>query len=144
MLRAGEGEFLHRIPLEGGGVGEVVVAGLGGIHREAVVVLGRDDHVFHPGILREGGPLAGVEFHRVELRGQLFVFRDRDFFVPHEPLSLRRNGIETPVDEHAELGVAPPGHPGIVLFAGLRIPEGSFLGAGGLSVRTRELRRGEQ
>ncbi len=47
------GQRLERVLAVGGAVHDVVVRGAGVEHREAVVVLGRDDDVLHPGVLRQ-------------------------------------------------------------------------------------------
>ncbi len=89
-------------------------------HCEPFVVLGGDHQVFHPGIAGQAGNPGGIEIDRVELRRQLFVFADRDFLVTHDPLGradvervvplAARDGIQSPVNEHPEPGVPPPGH----------------------------------
>ncbi len=130
MPRAGGGQFLQRIALERRGVHDVVRAGLGAVHREAVVMLAGDDDVLHAGVLGHLHPLLGIELHRIELRGQLLVLLDRDLGPVHDPLADAGdllalpfpggNGIQPPVDEQAELGLAEPVHPRRLL-GGLRL-----------------------
>src|SRR5262245_61469376 len=111
-------KLLQRVALEPRGVEDVVFAGLRLEHREAVVMLRCYRQVFHSGVLRHLRPLFGVEFDRVELRGQLLVFLHWDLGAVHDPfadarnlLSLPRPGgnrVEAPVNEQAVFGLAEP------------------------------------
>jgi hypothetical protein len=84
-----------------------------------------DDDVFHAGGFRDIDPRVGVELHRVELWGQLLVFRGRDVFLQHDPLGpggagaawplAGGHGVESPVDEHSEAGIGEPRH-ALLLF----------------------------
>ena len=135
VARAGGGEFLQRIALEGRGVDDIVLAGLGAVHGEAVVMLAGDHDVLHAGIVGHLDPLFGVEFYGIELGGQLFVFLDGNLGAVHDPLADAGDGlplpfsggnrIEAPVDEEAELGLAEPLH----LFI-LRLRRRQRLGSG--------------
>ena len=110
---------------------------LGIEHGETVMVFGRDDDVFHAGVLGGFHPGVGIEIRRVEFLGELLVFGHGDFAAVHDPFADARHrlvviitgghGIDAPVDEHAELGLAPPRHAGIVLLRGFR----SFSGLSG-------------
>ena len=70
----------------------------------------------------------GVVLYRVELRRQLFIFGYGDFGAQHDPLAYAgdvlafpdagRNGVDAPVDEHAELGCAPPIQARVLIGAG--------------------------
>ena len=143
LLLAGRGQFLERIAMEGRGVDDVVRAGLGVEHGEAVVVLRGDDDVLHAGVLGDRHPLVGVELHRVELLGVAGVFGHGDLAVVHDPLAdaadllavvgAGGHAVEAPVDEHAEAGLAPPLHAGVALGLGL----------GGRRRRSRRFARGE-
>ena len=84
---AGLGQLLERVALERRGIHDVVLADLGAIHREAVVVLAGDDDVFHPGVLGQLHPFLGVELHRIELCGKLLVFLHRNLGAVHDPLA---------------------------------------------------------
>ena len=77
-------------------------------HAEAVVVLGREDDVFHAGELGQAGPFAGIERGRVEGRGQGVILPDEVVRgVEERPGDLRPHlGVRAPVDEQAEAGVA--------------------------------------
>ena len=105
---------------------------------EAVVVLGGDDDVLHPRVLRRLHPRLGVELHGVELRARTSRTRRTGMLrARHDPLAARRrplavpvpgrHGVEPPVDEHPEARVAPPCHPRILLRCGLRT-SGASLG----------------
>ena len=91
---------------------------LGAEHAEAVVVLGGDDDVFHAGVLGQAHPLLGVELHRVELAGELLVLRDGHLGLLEEPFAVvglalplaGGHGIDAPVNEQPEAGLAEPGH----------------------------------
>ena len=111
--------------------------------------------VLHAGVLGELRPSVGVELHRIELPGELLVVRDRDARLVHDPLAdagvalalpfAGRQGVEPPVDEHAEFRLAPPGQArfargfggGLALRARRRRAVGGE-GAGGECKRARE------
>ena len=115
----GLGELFHRIAGKRSGVDDVVVANGGVVHGEAVVMLGCENKVFRTGVLSELDPRTGVELDRVEPGGELFVVGDGNLVAEHDPFGdavdvptiplAGGNGVETPVDEHAEAGVGPPG-----------------------------------
>ena len=94
-------------------------------HREAVMMFGCNDDVLHPGRLGEGHDIVRAEADRIELRGERLVVRNGDGGIVHEPLpsSRRRlavprtggDGVKTPMDEHAEAGIPPPGHACVTL-----------------------------
>ena len=83
---------------------------------------------FMPASLASAHPFVGVVLHRVELLRVLAVFGDGDLAVVHDPfadaadllalVSAGRDGIDAPVDEHAEAGLAPPFHAGVALVGG--------------------------
>ena len=70
----------------------------------------------------------------VEVFGEGFVVGDGDGEVVHDPLAdvggalavpfARGNGVEAPVDEHAEAGFAPPFHAGVALGWGFGVLDG--------------------
>ncbi len=55
--------------MEWSGVDNVVLADLGAVHGEAVVMFGRDYQILRAGGLGDRHPLVGVKLHRVELPG---------------------------------------------------------------------------
>ena len=78
-------------------------------------------------------------FHRdplKELAGELFVLGDGDARAVHDPLAdagdglaavlAGGDGVEAPVDEHAEAGVAPPGHACVALGGGFGVLNGGY------------------
>ena len=129
VLLAGGGEFLERVAAERSRLGNVPVGGLRVEHGKAIVVLRGDDHVFHPGVPSGAHPFVGVELDRIKLLRVCAVFRHGDFATVHNPfpdptylfavVSPGGDGIDAPVDEHAEPCRAPPGHPGVALGRGL-------------------------
>ena len=134
FLAGGLGQRTDQILAVGCGVGDVPTGHVRGEKRGAVVVLRGDDHVAHAGVAGELGPFLRLVFHRVEILGIPAVGVDRDLGAPHDPLADALDGlafigagghrIDAPVDEHAELGVPPPRHPGVALggiFVGGRI-----------------------
>ncbi len=82
---AGLRQLFHRVPLEGGGVHDIVFAGFGMVHGKAVMMLAGDDDIFHPGVFSHFHPFFGVKLDRIELGGQLFVFLHWDFGAVHDP-----------------------------------------------------------
>ena len=126
---AGLGQLLERVALEGGGL-DAPIGLVGPEHAEAVVVFGGDDDVFHAGILGQAHPFLGVELHRVELAGELLVLGDGHLGFLEEPFAVvgvavplaGGHGIDAPVNEQAEAGLAEPGHALVALggrFGGL-------------------------
>jgi len=83
--------------------------------------------VLHARLFRHAHPLAGVEPHGIELRGELLVVAHLHLLVVQVPLGdglaplqvgrVGGHGVDTPVDEHAELRLAPPAG---AFFKGLR------------------------
>ena len=119
-------QFRQWIALERRGIVNVVPVHLGVKHRKAIMMLGRDDHIFHPRRLRGLDPLVRVEFHGIKLAREFRVFRDRDLGVVHDPFTDRGNPpalvrprwhrINAPMNEHPEPGLAPPLHSRVPLF----------------------------
>ena len=116
---------------------------LGVEHGEAVVVLGGDDDVLHAGGFGEGDDVVGAEGGWIELGSEGFVVGYGDGGGVHDPftdagdlLAVPRaggDGVEAPVDEHAEAGLAPPLHASIALGWSLGVLDGGdgmFLGDG--------------
>jgi len=118
-------QLAQRVAMERRRSGNVEPVRLRVEHREAVVVLGRNHDVLHPRGLRQGHNIVRAEARGVELRRQRLVVRHRNRGIVHDPLTQRgdllavprpgRDRVETPVDEHAEARLAPPGHAGIAL-----------------------------
>jgi hypothetical protein len=85
-----------------------------------VVASGSTSHGLHPGV--------GVEFHGIELLREGGVIIDGDSGVVHDPfaealdlLSLPHaggDGVNAPVNEHAESRLSPPFHAGVALLFG--------------------------
>ena len=101
-------KLLERIALERSPVDDVVGRGPRRKHREAVVVTRGDGDVAGSGGLGERHPFVGVELDGIELRGQPLISRRRNLFVLHHPLAGAELGVDAPVDEHPEPGVAEP------------------------------------
>ncbi len=105
-------KLFHRVPFERSCVVDVVLTNSGPVHRKTVMVLGGDHDVLHPRVLGEPNYLLGVEFHRIEPRRQLLVFRDRDLCPVHYPLAepgdelslplTFRHGVEPPMNKHSK------------------------------------------
>jgi hypothetical protein len=125
------GQLLEWIAFEGGGGDDVEGVGLGVEHGEAVVVLGGDDDVLHAGGFGEGDDVVGAEGGGVEFGREGFVVGDGDGGVVHDPLAdagdllavpgAGGDGVEAPVDEHAEACFAPPVHAGVELGGGFGV-----------------------
>ncbi len=128
------GEFFEGVAFERGGGDDVEGVDLGVEHGEAVVVLRGDDDVLHAGGLGEGDDVVGAEARWVELGREGLVVGDRDGEVVHDPLAdvggalavplAGGDGVEAPVDEHAEAGLAPPLHAGVALGGGFGVLDG--------------------
>ena len=83
------------------------------------MVFGGHHHVLLPGLFGELRPVArGIGFG-LELFCEKLVFFNRNRFVFHGPFVAAQNAVESPVNEHAESGVAPPLH---ALRAGSFLP----------------------
>ena len=76
---------------------------------EALVVLRREDDVFHAGPLRGPRPFARVEALGVEVLEVVPVPLLGDLGRALEPLVPRRERVEAEVDEHPESVMLPPG-----------------------------------
>src|ERR1700736_574915 len=102
-------------------------------------MLGSDDDVLHAGGFREGHEVVSAEGGGVELGGEGLVVSDGNREVIHDPLAdvggslavplAGGDGVEAPVDEHAEACLAPPLHAGVTLGGGLGVLDG---GGGGV------------
>ena len=140
LLPARVGEHLQDVPPVGRAVDDVVVAHLGVVHREAVVVLRRDRDVLHARRLRHRHPGRGVVLHRVEGgREVALVLGDGDPLLVHHPLPVSRHRVDAPVDEEAEAGLLEP-------LARLQVLGGgrvALLGEGGPCEQGRE-QQGEE
>src|SRR4030095_9788581 len=83
-------------------------------------MLGSYDNVFHPSVFCDSDPLSRVKIDRVECERALLLFGSRDIGPIHDPLTdslgsltfvlSGGNGVESPVYEHSEPGIAPPLH----------------------------------
>ncbi len=115
-------QFLQRIAMERRGIDDVVLADLGVIHGEAVVMLAGDDDVLHAGVLGHLHPGIGVELHGIELLGAAVRIRVTGilaWFMIHSPIpgmalpfhSPAGMAVEPPMNEQAELRLAEPFHP---------------------------------
>jgi len=118
-------------------------------------MFGSDDDVAHAGFLGEGHPLIGIEFDGIKLFGVGLVAGHGDLAFMHDPfadpgdglavIGAGGHGINAPVDEHAEAGVAPPAHAGVAFrggFVGVGI--GRYRGIVGRAERGRSKQRGGQ
>src|SRR5579871_6123455 len=144
LLVALFGEFFEGVALEGCGGDDVEGVDLGVEHGEAVVVLGGDDDVLHAGSFGEGDDVVGAEAGGVELGGEGLVVGDGDGEVVHDPLAdvggalavplACGDGVEAPMDEHAEASFAPPLHAGVALGWGFGVLDGGdgMVGGGGV------------
>jgi hypothetical protein len=90
-------------------------------------MLAGDHNVLHARILRDSHPLPCIVGDRIKMIREFFVLSDRNVEVIHDPLTIltgthnapvtsRRNGIESPVNEHPKAGFLPPGHAGLAVF----------------------------
>ena len=119
------------------------------------MVFGGDDDVLHAGGLGQGYNVVRAESGGVETGGEGFVFGDGDGGVIHDPfadagdlLAVPRpggNGVEAPVDEHAEARLSPPPHANVllgrtfgVLDRGNRMIDRSAIGRGACDLRVSE------
>ena len=131
MFAALFGELFEGVAFEGSSGDDVEAVDFGVEHGEAVVVLGGDDDVLHACGFCEGDDVVGAEAGGIELGGEGFVVGDGDGEVVHDPLAdvggalavplAGGDGVEAPVDEHAEAGFAPPLHAGVALGGGFGV-----------------------
>jgi hypothetical protein len=128
------GEFAEWVAFEGSRGDDVEGIDLGVEHGEAVVVFGGDDDVLHAGGFGQGDDVVRAEASGVEVFREGFVVGDGDGEVVHDPLAdvggalavplAGGDGVEAPVDEHAEAGFAPPLHSGVALGRGFGVLDG--------------------
>ena len=74
-------------------------------------MLRRHHHVLLPGTASQPRPIARGVRLGLELIRELFILADRDALILHHPLVATKHTVESPVNEHAELGLVPPLHP---------------------------------
>ena len=144
LLFALDGELAEGIAFEGGSGDDVEGISFRVEHGEAVVMLGGDDDVLHPGRFGESDDIVRAEGGGIESGGEGFVVGDRDRGVVHDPLADAGDlvavpgpggdGVEAPMDEHAEAGLAPPCHAGVTLSRGFGVLNGGDGVRDGLSV----------
>ena len=120
-LGTGFRQLSYGVAIERCVVHDVVIADPRIIHGEAVMMFGRDDDVFHAGLLGQCHPLLGIEIGRVECGRDCPVFLHRDLELLHDPLRYiplfysislpfaPEYGIGPPMNEHPELAVLEPG-----------------------------------
>jgi len=72
-----------------------------------MVAAGEDD-VLHACVAGGFCPGVGIKLFGMELGGEFGVLVDGDLLIPLDPLASAGDGVESPVDEEAELGVSPP------------------------------------
>ena len=127
-IAAGIRQLGQRIAPVRGGVHDVVRAARRAIQGEAVVVLGGDHQVAHARLHGEIHPRLRIEPYRVELLRQGLVFRARNALAEHDPLAdaihrltlpdAGRNGVQAPMNEHAEARLAPPAQARVMYHRG--------------------------
>jgi len=112
-------QLFEHVPFERSKFGDIITAHLRVPHRESVVMFGGDDDVLRASLFGQLHPGFGIKLERIELPGVLFVLGGRDVLLVHNPFSggavvalvdAARYGVRSPMDEHAEPGVAPPAH----------------------------------
>lgn len=155
LLAALLGEFLDGISVEGCGGDDIEGVDLGVEHGEAIVVLGGDDDVLHAGALGERHDVVRGEAGGIELLCEALVVGDGNGEVVHDPFAdvsgalavplSGGDGVEAPVDEHAESGIAPPGHACIALSGRLGVLNGGnrVIGGSGVGLAALELGKSE-
>lgn len=99
--------FLHQIPPRGG-IGAFVVGVLGIEHAEAFVVLGGEHGVFHARRLGRLGPGVSVIEIGIEMLKIFLVFFLRNALPAFHPFMPGGQGIQSPMNEHAEPGSGEP------------------------------------
>ena len=114
-----------------GRVGRLEIRILRVIEAEAIMVLCRHDHIFHPGIFRCFCPLSHIQITWVKGVKVLPVLVIGHLLIAHDPLTPCRNAVKSVVDEHPESGFGEPFHPFLISCAvkliHLRSPSGIFL-----------------
>jgi hypothetical protein len=73
------------------------------------MVLGGENHVLLPCAFCQASPLTCEAYLGLEVLRQKFVLRNRNAFGLENPLLLPNDAVETPVDEHTEASLLPPG-----------------------------------
>ena len=110
LLAALTRQFFQRIAMPGTRLHDAVVGQFGVEQAEAVVVLGREDHVLHPGSLRKLCPCTREARLRFELPGKLLVLLKRNCLCLHCPFMTAVLAVGTEMNEHSELCRVPPLH----------------------------------
>ena len=111
----------YNVPLERCIIYDIEVACITLEHGESVMMLGRENNVFHSGILGSEHHVFRVELGRIEGACLGTVFADGNFTAVHNPFGSSSalvesvvdspvEAVRSPVNKHAELGFAPPAH----------------------------------
>ena len=107
--------FAHEVAMRGR-VGRLVIGQLGIEQAEAVVVLGGEHGVFHAGLFGELRPLFRVVIHGIKFVEIGLIGFHGDTLLAAHPFAARRNGVQPPMDEHAETILPEPGNAPVVFF----------------------------
>ena len=107
-----------------GRTGGLVIRELGVPQAEPVVVFRGHDEVLHAGRLGGPGPLFGVVKIGIEALEVAGIGLVGHALAALDPFVAGGQGVEPPVDEHAEAGLGPPLHPGFLLGRGLGLGRG--------------------
>ncbi len=121
VLTAGFCQFVYDITFERGVVYDIEFAGIAFEHRESVMVFGGEYDILHTCIFGSQHQFLGIEVHGIEGAGFRTIFTYRYFATVHNPFRTASSLVESvvyaavqavrsPVHEHAEFGIAPPGH----------------------------------
>src|SRR5579859_3110642 len=148
-------QLLQRITFERRRLDDIEGIGLGIEHGKAVMVLGCNYDVFHPRRLGQTYDLGSAELRRIEAWRQRLVVRHRNCGRIHDPLADPWylftipapcwNGIESPMDEHAETGFSEPLHPLAILSGRFSVLDGTHsMRAACLNMAALKLRPGLQ
>jgi hypothetical protein len=104
------GDLAHDVPLERG-VHDAVVGEPGIEQAKAVVMLGDQDEVFLPRLLRQSHPLGRVELRGIELGEELVIFRQWYLARLADPFALADLRKDAEMDEQSKAIVLEPGRP---------------------------------
>ncbi len=119
------GQLADRIPMEWCGLDDIKGICFGVEHGEAIMMFGGDDDVSHSRRLGQCNDVMGIEARGIKLCREPLVVGHRDGACVHDPFANARDplalpgscrdGVKTPVDEHAEACFPPPRHACVTL-----------------------------
>lgn len=82
----------------------------------AVMMLGSQNDILHTSLLSHLCPGSRIIMDRIKFLSIRSILFQRDLLHTHDPFATANNGIQAPVNEHAEAVITEPLHPFFSFF----------------------------